>query len=283
MHVITSAEDLSQILDKKRLQSQIALVPTMGNIHEGHLMLIRAARKACNTVVVSLFVNPLQFNETEDYDAYPRTMDADIRLLELSDTDILFAPTDKEILPKDKFQVEKEDFGELMSILCGKCRPGHFPGVASIVQQLFLSVRPDVVIFGKKDYQQLIIVKKIAEKLPFFVEVVGVKTARTSSGLALSSRNAYLSKEEKKVAPELYASLSIIKTALETSKLDFKFIADQEKERLSGLGFKVEYLELRRSLDLGTARASDTRLTILVAAWLGKARLIDNVCLMRTR
>ena len=283
MHVITSAEELSQILEKKRPQSKIALVPTMGNIHEGHLKLIRAAGKACNTVIVSLFVNPLQFNETEDYDAYPRTMDADIQLLELSSTDILFAPADKEILPKGKFRAEKEDFGELMDILCGKFRPGHFLGVASIVQQLFLLARPDVVIFGEKDYQQLVIVKKIAEKLPFPVEVMGVETVRTPSGLALSSRNAYLSKEEKKVAPELHASLSVIKATLEAGKLDFEFIANQEKERLSSLGFKVEYLELRRSLDLGIARASDTNLTILAAAWLGKARLIDNVCLMRTR
>lgn len=272
------AELRSAIAERSRNEAgKVAFVPTMGNLHSGHIHLIHEAHKVGSTVVCSIFVNPMQFGPNEDLDSYPRTLEADSDKLSAADCHILFAPNASEIYPKgldDQTQVKVPELGEE---LCGAARPGHFTGVTTIVSKLFNIVQPDVALFGQKDFQQLAIIRKMAKDLCMPLEIRGVPTVRAESGLALSSRNGYLTPDELSNAPALYQTLVKIRQSIEAGESDFDTLCQQGKNELSAHGFTPDYLSVRRQSDLKIADSNDTELVILAAAHLGKARLIDNI------
>lgn len=276
MQIIEKTVELRAELNRWRQQGQtIALVPTMGNLHRGHLCLIEAAVAHADKIIASIFVNPTQFGEGEDFAAYPRTMDEDVRKLGLRGTDVLFAPTVEQTYPHE-FCTAIEVSG-LSNELCGQFRPGHFVGVATIVCKLFNMVQPDIAYFGEKDFQQLVVIRRMVEDLDFPIEIVGIPTVREEDGLALSSRNAYLDPEERKLAPVLYQTLCGAQRAIESGVIDFRELERTQSERLKDAGFKTDYFSIRRQYDLLLAQPGDRDLVVLVAAWLGKARLIDNI------
>ena len=245
----------------------------MGNLHQGHLDLINSYKKSNTETVVSIFVNPMQFNLHEDFDSYPRTLESDLQTLQTSSATSVFAPNVREMYP---FGVRAQiDIPKISSILCGASRPGHFQGVATVVAKLFNIIKPDVAIFGKKDYQQLQIIRIMADDLLMPIKIVSVETTREISGLALSSRNDYLLPNEKLIAPSLYESLLTIRTGL-LNKKNIQKTLEKEREKLRDLGFKIDYLEIRNASDL-TATPFNSKRIIMVAAVLGKARLIDNI------
>lgn len=254
---------------------RIALVPTMGNLHAGHLHLVDQARNWARRVVVSIFVNPTQFGEGEDFEDYPRTLDRDIQLLKDRQVDLLFTPGVSDVYPKD-FRTSVEVSG-LSGILCGASRPGHFKGVATVVCKLFNMVDADVAVFGLKDYQQFIIIRKLARELNFPLEIRSVDTVREGDGLAMSSRNAYLNREQRNLAPKIYAALCDAKKAIDAGHLDCRQIEQNQIEMLESAGFRPDYFSVRRAEDLAVPVPEDKRLVILAAAWLGNTRLIDNV------
>lgn len=253
---------------------QIALVPTMGNLHNGHLKLIELAQGLANRVVTSIFVNPTQFGEGEDFDAYPRTLKSDLRELQKKDTDLLFAPAVTEIYPKDSFT--RVDVVGLSQILCGESRPIHFRGVTTIVCKLLNMVQPDFAIFGEKDFQQLVVIRKMVKDLNIPVDIVGAPIVREEDGLAMSSRNNYLSIEERKRSVKLYQSLCEARDLI-ISGYDFRQIEFKQTSVLKEVGFKPEYFSIRQKHNLELAIEDNTDLVILAAAWLGKTRLIDNL------
>ena len=252
----------------------VGFVPTMGNLHQGHLDLVYKASYMSDVVVVSIFVNPMQFGPHEDFDAYPRTLKADCKALTNHPCDAVFAPTVREVYPKG---VNTEiDLPSLTTILCGHHRPGHFKGVATVVAKLLNIVQPDVAVFGNKDYQQLQVIQTMVTDLLIPVTIVGADTTREPSGLAMSSRNAYLSAEEKETAAMLYATLKRIGDTLRSDS-QVSTTLRQEKERLTAAGFVLDYLEIRDAQDLSKSYVEATSAVILVAAKLGRARLIDNL------
>lgn len=255
----------------------VAFVPTMGNLHLGHITLVTQARKRADHVVASIFVNPMQFGQNEDLDAYPRTLSDDQAALEQAGAELLFTPTPEIIYPKG---LDKQSFVEVPEIsdtLCGETRPGHFRGVATVVCKLFNIVQPDVALFGRKDYQQLMVIEHMVEDLSMPIEIVGVETIREPSGLAMSSRNGYLTPEEKALAPTLKRVMDeLAKNAQQGT--DINTCISDAKATLSQSGLKPDYLEVRSAKTLAPVSASDTQLVILAAAYLGKARLIDNLC-----
>ncbi len=252
----------------------VGFVPTMGNLHQGHLDLVYKASYMSDVVVVSIFVNPMQFGPHEDFDTYPRTLEADCKTLTNHPCDAVFAPTVREIYPRG---VSTEiDLPSLTTILCGYHRPGHFKGVATVVAKLLNIVQPDVAVFGKKDYQQLQVIQTMVADLLIPVTIVGADTTREPSGLAMSSRNAYLSAEEKEAAAMLYATLKRIGDTLRSDS-QVSTTLRQEKERLTAAGFVLDYLEIRDAQDLSKSYIEATSAVILVAAKLGRARLIDNL------
>ncbi len=257
-------------------QKRVAFVPTMGNLHEGHLRLIDEAKKQADSVVVSIFVNPIQFGQGEDYQSYPRTMEEDIQKLNSKNVDALFTPTVEELYPygTQNFQVEPPD---IQNELCGAYRPGHFRGVATVVAKLFNIVQPNIACFGKKDFQQLFIIQKMVEELNFPIKIVPVDTGRAEDGLALSSRNGYLTESERKQAPLLFQQLSKIKVAIENGDQNYAALSNQSKQILTEQGWQVDYIEIRSSKTLNSAQPDDKRLVILGAARIGKPRLIDNI------
>ena len=255
---------------------RIALVPTMGNLHEGHLRLVDTAREHGDRVVVSIFVNPLQFGPGEDYERYPRTLEEDQAKLEARGADLLFAPPVDEIYRRPLAESTFVEVPEITTILCGASRPGHFRGVTTVVAKLFNLVQPDVAVFGEKDYQQLQVIRRMVADLDFPVEIVGVPIVREADGLALSSRNAYLSPQERVRAPQLYCSLCEVRDAIVAGERDFTALCRRQWERLRQAGFRPDYFEIRRA-DLGEAGPDDRPLVILAAAWLGQTRLIDNL------
>jgi len=259
----------------RRTGERIALVPTMGNLHAGHLQLVEAARKRADRVVVSIFVNPTQFGEGEDYASYPRTLAEDTRKLCARSTDLLFSPQPAEVYPEGSKTVV--EVRELNRILCGRFRPVHFNGVTTVVSKLLNMVQPDVALFGEKDFQQLLVIRRMVADLDIPVEIVGVPTVREADGLAMSSRNDYLSVAERLIAPSLYRSLRAAKQLIEAGGRDFRQIEQQQLEALRQVGFNPDYFSIRRRSDLLLAEKQDVDLVILAAAWLGKARLIDNV------
>ncbi len=257
-------------------QGKIALVPTMGNLHNGHLTLAKIARSHADVVVVSIFVNPTQFGVGEDFDSYPRTLDADVAALDGVGVDFVFAPSVDEIYPTYPPNVQVLS-GEITKLLCGKSRPTHFDGVGLVVSKLFNIVRPDVAVFGKKDYQQLAIIRQLNDELNFGIDIIGADIVRADDGLALSSRNQYLSADERAVAPVLSQTLKALADKLiQASIIDYDALIDDAKATLSQAGFVVDYLEIYNR-QLQTVSQADKALVILAAAWLGKARLLDNL------
>ncbi|WP_345847007.1 pantoate--beta-alanine ligase [Shewanella algae] len=258
----------------------VAFVPTMGNLHQGHVSLILEAARRADHVVASIFVNPLQFGKNEDLDAYPRTLGADQQKLTKAGCELLFTPTPELIYPKG---LDAQTFVEVPGIsdeLCGASRPGHFRGVATIVCKLFNIVQPDIALFGRKDYQQLLVIKTMVTDLSLPIEVIGVETVREDSGLALSSRNGYLTEAEKALAPKLKASMDKLAEAIVLGQ-DIDQAISNAKEFLRAAGLEPDYLEVREASSLKPVSSDDKSLVILAAAYLGKARLIDNMTLSR--
>jgi pantoate--beta-alanine ligase len=258
----------------------VAFVPTMGNLHQGHVSLILEAARRADHVVASIFVNPLQFGKNEDLDAYPRTLGADQQKLTEAGCELLFTPTPELIYPKG---LDAQTFVEVPGIsdeLCGASRPGHFRGVATIVCKLFNIVQPDIALFGRKDYQQLLVIKTMVTDLSLPIEVIGVETVREDSGLALSSRNGYLTEAEKALAPKLKASMDKLAEAIVLGQ-DIDQAISNAKEFLRAAGLEPDYLEVREASSLKPVSSDDKSLVILAAAYLGKARLIDNMTLSR--
>lgn len=258
----------------------IALVPTMGNLHEGHISLIKTARQRADVVVASIFVNPTQFGANEDFDQYPRTLAADSALLANADCDILFAPEAKEMYPDGRSQHTTVSVSGITEVLCGKSRPGHFTGVVTVVSKLFNIVQPHMAFFGEKDYQQLAVIRCLTRELCFPIDIIGVPTVRAADGLALSSRNGFLSEAERQLAPHIYQTLNNLKSAIQGGNNDFAMLSAAGLAHLEKCGFQPDYLEIRRQ-DLAEASANDSDFVILVAARLGSTRLIDNLAFSR--
>ena len=274
LYAATIREARGQLEYARMSPGKIALVPTMGNLHRGHLSLVKHAKQTAKYVVVSIFVNPTQFVEGEDFDDYPRTPDVDLRLLEELDTDLVFIPTPAEIYPKLDIEAEVV-VPALDSIYCGKFRPGHFKGVATVVLKLFNITKPDIALFGKKDYQQLLIIRALVRSLDLPIEIIGLATVREADGLAISSRNHYLSEEERKCAPMLYQCLMKAAETIKSGERNYKKLADQSMTVLKKAGFQSEYFSI---CDAETLKSPINRkLVIIAAAWLGKTRLIDNI------
>ncbi|MCX7237341.1 pantoate--beta-alanine ligase [Polynucleobacter sp.] len=276
--------DIQELRDHLRGQNRASFVPTMGNLHEGHLSLMRLARQHGDPVVASIFVNRLQFGPNEDFDSYPRTMQADIDKLEKEGVYILFAPTERDLYPQpQEYRVDPPQ--QLGDILEGEFRPGFFKGVCTVVLKLFSCVQPKVAVFGKKDYQQLMIIRQMAKQFALPVDIIPGETIRAEDGLALSSRNGYLSVEERTEAPELMKTLKEVRQrVLDLNVRDAKAISEIEKlavASLAGRGWKPDYIAIRQQSDLAPASNEQLQagepLVILTAAKLGKTRLIDNL------
>ena len=271
MQIITS---IAQLRERLSDEPDVVFVPTMGNLHDGHLSLMHEAQEYGSCVVASIFVNPLQFGPNEDFDRYPRTLEDDCRKLH-GLASVVFAPSVDEMYP-----VEQSVFVEpppVANELCGAARPGHFRGMATVVLRLLNIVQPKVALFGKKDYQQLYIVRTLVEQLNLPVLIIGGETVRDPDGLALSSRNQYLNPNERAEAPFLYRTLQRLRQALQQGERDFGRIERQAAELLSGRGWAVDYVSVRTQSDLAPADASSRDLVIVAAARLGKTRLLDNV------
>ena len=278
MQIVTRIADLRAIVHEWRMaRESIAFVPTMGNLHAGHASLIGAAHLHGRRVVASVFVNPLQFGPSEDYTAYPRTPEEDSSLLDAQGVDVLFLPTVEEMYPLGSAGSTIVDVPDLSGILCGAFRPGHFQGVATVVVKLLNLVQPDVGIFGEKDYQQLTIIRRSVEDLCLPVRIVGAPTVRADDGLALSSRNRYLSAEERARAPTVYRALDRAHRRLEGGDGDVAAIEQEGLEALRAAGLRPDYFEVRMAGTLARPRGRGVDVVVLTAARLGRARLIDNV------
>ena len=277
MKIVDTTAALRDQVRRWRAQGErIALVPTMGNLHAGHLKLVAEARKAANRVVVTIFVNPMQFGAGEDLDSYPRTPEADRAKLEQAGADLLFTPSATEVYPRPPEQQTRVEVPGISDILCGTSRPGHFVGVATVVCKLFNMVQPDAALFGEKDFQQLLVIRRMTEDLSLPIEIIGVTTDREADGLARSSRNGYLTAEERSRAPVLYQVLQDMSASLGAGRRDYAGMEQEATQKLSEAGFRPDYIRIRRAEDLEEPEETDSDLVILAAAYLGKARLIDN-------
>ncbi len=272
MDVIHTIQALQERL---RVADTVAFVPTMGNLHAGHLALVRSARKHGRCVVVSIFVNPLQFGPSEDFQTYPRTLDADCAQLEQAGADVVFAPSVAEMYPTPQ-QVEIVP-PPIASELCGAFRPGHFQGVVTVVAKLFNIVQPTVAVFGKKDYQQLFVIQAMAREMNFPVQIVGAETLRAEDGLALSSRNGYLSAQDRQEAPRLYRALSSLADQLTSGARDYAQLEASARQTLQSNGWRVDYVSVRDARSLMPPAGAINQLVVLGAAWVGATRLIDNI------
>lgn len=273
----SSAQLQSVLLGFHRNSKSIAFVPTMGNLHEGHLDLVRKARQLCDVVVVSIFVNPLQFGPSEDLDAYPRTLAADKEKLFSEGVQVLYTPDVDDIYPEGIQAQTLVHVPELGETLCGSSRPGHFDGVTTVVSKLFNIVQPDVAVFGEKDYQQLSIVRKMVQDLCLPVKIVGVATKRDEDGLAKSSRNGYLSFDQRRVAPVLNQTLNTCREAIACGFDNFLQLESHARMKLLQAGFDPDYFAIRDARTLRTVTEDTEEIAILAAARLGSTRLIDNV------
>ncbi|MDR1367311.1 MAG: pantoate--beta-alanine ligase [Candidatus Accumulibacter sp.] len=265
--------------DALKNESAIAFVPTMGNLHAGHVSLVAQARSRGGTTVASIFVNPLQFGPNEDFDSYPRTFGADCEKLENAGVDFLFAPTEREFYPEP--QTYRVELPGIQNQLEGRFRPGHFSGVATVVLKLFHIVRPQVAFFGKKDYQQLMVLRNMVRQLALPIEIVGGETVRDGDGLALSSRNAFLTPAGRAEAPRLYRALGRAREAVLRGDADFSAIERDAALDLDTNGWKTDYVAVRRQSDLQTPLPGDRDLVVLAASRLGTPRLIDNLEMTR--
>lgn len=253
-----------------------AFVPTLGNLHDGHLSLARKAKEVADRVVVSIFINPTQFDKAADLAAYPRTLNNDLKLLRKEGIDLVFLPEAEEMYPEGS--AARVEVDGISDILEGDSRPGHFSGVATIVAKLFNLVQPDVSVFGEKDFQQLMLIRRMVDDLDFGIEIIGAPTAREESGLAMSSRNNYLNDEQRnQIAPGLLIELKKIRQSLLNGENNYLKLQGDAADHLDQLGFKTDYIEIRNAQDLSVAKENDKDLVVLSSAWLGKARLIDNL------
>ena len=284
MQTITTLAELREtVLQWRDAGERIALVPTMGNLHEGHLRLVEEAHSRAERIVVSIFVNPMQFSDASagagDYKNYPRTLESDQEKLSgmAIDVDVLFTPTVEEVYPGGIENETRIEVPDISDILCGEFRPGHFVGVATILAKFFNMVQPNVAVFGEKDYQQILVIRRFVTDLCFPVEIIGVPTVREGDRLAMSSRNRYLTSEQRKKAATLNQELLLAKHSIENGLTDFSAIEKKATEHLKAAGFRPEYFSVRRIDDLQEANPEDKALVILAAAWLGDARLIDNI------
>jgi pantoate--beta-alanine ligase len=274
---VSTVSELREFVQHAKFKGlSVGFVPTMGNLHAGHMSLIKQAKKHCDLVVASIFVNPLQFNDKNDLTNYPRTLEQDQALLTENGCNLLFAPTVDEMYPNGQESQTIVSVPDVSMGLCGGSRPGHFDGVATVVTKLLNMAQADKAFFGEKDFQQLAVIRKMVADLCIPVDIVGVSTERNGDGLALSSRNGYLSAEEFALAPALYKALKEVAIAVQQGN-DFVTTLEQTQQRLNKQGFKVDYLSLCRESDLKPATADDDQLVVLIAAFLGSARLIDNL------
>ncbi|RBP77769.1 pantoate--beta-alanine ligase [Marinomonas rhizomae] len=278
MKTFHTVAELRTALKIERLKDKsIVFVPTMGNLHDGHMSLIRKAKEEGDIIVSSIFVNPMQFSDQSDLERYPKTLEEDKRVLEANGCNYLFAPDALEMYPDGKRSQTQIEVVGISDILCGASRPGHFVGVSTVVTKLFNIVQPDCAIFGNKDFQQLKVIEDMVRDLSSNVRVIGVDTARNEDGLAMSSRNGYLTEEERRIAPTIYQTLLWAKEALIENRASHEDICEQAQQKLEAAGFRRDYFEIRAQESLQTPSEEEKRLVILTAAYLGKARLIDNL------
>lgn len=277
MLIIETLPLLRQQIRRLRMEGKrVALVPTMGNLHDGHMKLVDEAKARADVVVVSIFVNPMQFDRPEDLARYPRTLQEDCEKLNKRKVDLVFAPSVKEIYPNGTETHTYVDVPGLSTMLEGASRPGHFRGVSTIVGKLFNLVQPDIACFGEKDFQQLALIRKMVADMGFDIEIIGVPIMRAKDGLALSSRNGYLTAEQRKIAPALYKVLSSIADKLQAGERDLDEIIAIAGQELNEKGFRADDIQIRDADTLLEVSENSKRAVILVAAWLGDARLIDN-------
>ncbi len=278
MQIVEQLGPLREQVRQWRLGGErLALVPTMGNLHAGHLALVHEARARADRVLVSIFVNPLQFGPNEDFASYPRTLAQDRAALVRVGTDLLFTPGVDSVYPQGQAMHTRVEVPGLSEILCGATRPGHFTGVATVVCKLLNMVQPDLAVFGEKDFQQLAVIRRMVADLCLPVEILGVPTVREPDGLAMSSRNGYLSADERARAPILYRTLNWVAEQVRSGDRDLRRIEQEAAESLLEAGFEPDYISIRRSSDLAEPAAGDAPLVVLAAARLGRTRLIDNL------
>ena len=269
-------ETIASLREARSKAGRVALVPTMGNLHEGHIALMTQARANADQVIATIFVNRLQFRPGEDFEKYPRTFEADCKKLAAAGVDHLFAPREAEMYPQPQtYQIEPPP--EQAGILDGEFRPGHFRGVATVVMKLFQIAQPDVALFGKKDYQQLMVIRNMVREFNLPIEITGGETVRAADGLALSSRNGYLSATERAEAPRLFRILTRIAEAVRAGSRDFAALEQEAVLELQASGWVTDYVALRKKIDLQLPSAHDSGLVVLAAARLGSTRLIDNL------
>lgn len=282
MRTIHSLKELRTILRGYRRQGKtIGLVPTMGNLHEGHISLVRKAAEMADVVVTSIFVNPMQFGVGEDLDKYPRTLAEDQDRLAAAGNTLVFAPSVDEVYPEGLARQTQVVVPDVSDGHCGASRPGHFEGVATVVTMLFNMVQPDVAVFGEKDYQQLAVIRKMVRDLRVPVDVVGSPTVREDDGLAKSSRNGFLSAEERKIAPAIFQTLQATARKIADGRTDFQALENEAERQLAATGLRPDYFNIVNSVTLKPATPEDSDITLLVAAFLGTTRLIDNLSLSR--
>lgn len=278
MHTVTDKQALRALLaEQRRAGKSIGLVPTMGNLHDGHLELVRQTRAEADCVVCTIFVNPLQFGPNEDLDAYPRTLEDDIEQLTAARCDILFAPAVAEIYGADLATQTRVSVPLLSDNYCGRSRPGHFEGVATIVCKLFNLVQPEVAAFGLKDYQQFLVIRKLVADLEFNIRLLGVEIRREASGLAMSSRNRYLSAGQRQQATALYRTLCELRAQIMAGERDFRALEQAASARLADAGAKVDYLAICNADSLQPAAPDEQEFVIVAAAHVGPSRLLDNI------
>ena len=278
MNTVKTVLDLRAAVARARSEGKrIGLTPTMGNLHSGHVALVSKAVQRADFVVATIFVNPLQFGPNEDLATYPRTLAADQDKLLQAGCHLLFTPSVEEMYPHGMADQTRVSVPHLSEGLCGASRPGHFDGVATVVSKLFNMVQPDLAVFGEKDFQQLAVIRAMVRDLNMPIKIIGEPTVRAEDGLALSSRNGYLSADERAAAPALYRVISQIGAAIRAGEQDFERLLDENRRALQSAGFRIDYLEIREAASLRPASPQDRDLVILAAAFLGKTRLIDNL------
>ena len=278
MNTVKTVRELRAAVARARSEGKrIALVPTMGNLHSGHAALVTKAAQRADFVVASIFVNPMQFGHNEDLATYPRTLAADQEKLLQAGCHLLFTPTVEEMYPHGMADQTVVRVPVVSEGLCGGSRPGHFDGVSTVVSKLFNMVQPDIAIFGQKDFQQLAVVSALVRDLNMPIQIIGEPTVRAADGLALSSRNGYLTDNERAAAPALYQVIQAIAQALSNGERNYAQLLEDGKMKLEGAGFRPDYLEIRQAVSLRLATPDDQDLVVLGAAFLGKTRLIDNV------
>ncbi len=278
MQIFTQFSEIRAFVKAAKMQGKrIGFVPTMGNLHEGHLQLVRQAKQTNDICVVSIFVNPLQFGLSEDWEQYPRTFDSDVEKLKGENTEVLFYPSESEMYPNGMQNQTRVFCPTMTDILCGASRPGHFEGVTTVVTKLLHIVKPHEAIFGIKDFQQLAVIRRMAEDLCMDVQISASPIARAADGLALSSRNGYLTDEERLTANQIYKSLQWVQSQLASGETNYKQLEEAASKQIEAVGMRIDYFSIRNAKTLEEAVSEDANLVVLAAAYLGNTRLIDNV------